>query len=57
MSPETQLLLTALLILLISLLQFVLGTRPQGKRVCDLEERLAGMEAQLETILKRLHHL
>ncbi len=54
MDSQTQTTLTALLVLLIALLQFLLHRASQSDAVKELEVRLAEAEQRLEDILKRL---
>ena len=54
MDSQTQTTLTALLVLLIALLQFLLHRASQSDAVKELETRLAMTEQQLEEILQHL---
>ena len=56
MDTQTQTTVTALLVLLIALVQFLLHRASQSDQVKDLETRLAEAEQRLEDILLRLEH-
>jgi len=52
MSQDKWMLLSTLLLLLASLLQFLLRRGPQSDQVKDLEARLAQVEARLAALLQ-----
>jgi hypothetical protein len=54
MNQDSNVTLNTLLILLVALLQFVLRSAPQSRRVRDLERRLEETEQRLDAIQERL---